>query len=227
MLMYFVSVVSIFWFGLTLENNNLLNNPSGLLMYGLLLYTIGLIHSKFERTTVISSALKNIALIFCCGNLFLFTFGFIIEEIKPYNHPLFITIPILSVILALIFALFHNTNNTQIYKFETIGSIALNLLILTTTLTASDPLILTLIYNFLLASVIIGIVFIGFNNKNTSYVNIAIFFFIIDLIARYFDFFFDLLSRSLFFLIGGILLLTIGIFMEKKRKNLVAKMLNN
>ena len=40
------------------------------------------------------------------------------------------------------------------------------------------------------------------------------------IIAKYFDFFWDLLARSVFFMVGGIILVIGGIILERKRREL-------
>jgi uncharacterized membrane protein len=58
--------------------------------------------------------------------------------------------------------------------------------------------------------------------RYTSYINIGLLFFVLDVIARYFDVFWKLLPRSLFFIIGGLILLSGGVFLEKKRRKVLA-----
>jgi len=41
---------------------------------------------------------------------------------------------------------------------------------------------------------------------------------VLDVTARYFDFFWKLLPRSIFFIVGGLILLAGGMFLERKRR---------
>ena len=43
------------------------------------------------------------------------------------------------------------------------------------------------------------------------------------IVVKYFDFFWDLLSRSLFFMVGGLILVLGGIALERKRRQLKAQ----
>jgi len=79
-----------------------------------------------------------------------------------------------------------------------------------------------LLFNILFALEIVGLIIIGFVRRYPTYVNIGLLFFALDVIARYFDFFWALLPRSLFFILGGLLLLTGGIMLEKKRRKILA-----
>jgi uncharacterized membrane protein len=79
-----------------------------------------------------------------------------------------------------------------------------------------------LLFNIFFALEIVGLVVLGFIRQYPAYVNIGLLFFALDVIARYFDFFWALLPRSLFFIFGGLLLLTGGIMLEKKRRKILA-----
>ncbi len=82
--------------------------------------------------------------------------------------------------------------------------------------------IMTLLSNILFAAAIIGMIFMGFARKSIVYINFGLLFFVLDVIARYFDFFWKMLPRSLFFIIGGLLLMAGGVFLERKRKRILS-----
>lgn len=56
--------------------------------------------------------------------------------------------------------------------------------------------------------------------ENRALVNMAFFFFAVTLLARYFDTFWSLMDRSLFFMGGGLLLLGGGYWLERQRRRL-------
>ena len=70
---------------------------------------------------------------------------------------------------------------------------------------------------------------LGYKNGDTLLINISLLFFVIDVISRYFDFFWKLMPRSVFFMIGGVLLLAGGTFLERSRRKLLmeARAVNN
>ncbi|MBI5847249.1 MAG: DUF2157 domain-containing protein [Nitrospirae bacterium] len=82
--------------------------------------------------------------------------------------------------------------------------------------------VLSLSSNLLFAAAIIGMIVLGFARKAAFYVNVGLFFFVLDVIARYFDFFWKMLPRSLFFVVGGLLLIFGSLFLERKRKRVLA-----
>ncbi len=67
---------------------------------------------------------------------------------------------------------------------------------------------LRLFFNILFALEIFGLIILGFVRRHPIYINIGLLFFALDVVARYFDLFWDLLPRSLFFILGGLLLLS-------------------
>jgi len=77
--------------------------------------------------------------------------------------------------------------------------------------------------NLVLFGFIIALIVIGYRGGYPRLINFAIVLFIVDFITRYFDWFWDLLPRSLFFIAGGLVLLVGGIWLEKRRKEWVFK----
>lgn len=78
-----------------------------------------------------------------------------------------------------------------------------------------------LLFNLLLAAGIIGLICLGYIRRRPLYINIGLFFFVLDVTARYVDFFWKLLPRSLFFIAGGCILLAGGVFLERKRRSVL------
>ena len=54
-------------------------------------------------------------------------------------------------------------------------------------------------------------------------INVTLIFFLIFILIRYFDLSWKLLDRSLFFILGGVILLIIGFFMEQIRRKLTSE----
>ncbi len=76
--------------------------------------------------------------------------------------------------------------------------------------------------NLVYAAGIVGVIILGYVRRNSTYINIGLLFFVLDVIARYFDVFWKLLPRSVFFIVGGLILLSGGVFLEKKRRKVLA-----
>lgn len=82
----------------------------------------------------------------------------------------------------------------------------------------ADPLWRVIVANLWLFGLIIGLIYVGFRMHSALLVNLGLFTFVVDLITRYVDIFFDMLDRSLFFIIGGLLLVGGGIWLERNRR---------
>jgi uncharacterized membrane protein len=73
-------------------------------------------------------------------------------------------------------------------------------------------------FNLLLFGLEIGLIVWGVARRAGLLVNIALLGFVVHLITRYFDLFWGTIDRSLFFVIGGLLLIGGGLFLERNRR---------
>ena len=78
-------------------------------------------------------------------------------------------------------------------------------------------------FNLVFLGLLVLLLYAGYSTEDIGIINTAMFWFIPLIIARYFDFFWDLLPRSFFFILGGLALLTISIVLERKRRELKAQ----
>lgn len=91
-----------------------------------------------------------------------------------------------------------------------------------TSLSQSMPL---LIFNNILFFVFtLLLIYYGYLLKNTLVFNISMLLFAVAIAMKYFDFFFALMPRSVFFMCGGALLLLGSLFLERKRRNILKSM---
>ena len=87
----------------------------------------------------------------------------------------------------------------------------------------ADPLVLPLVFNLVVAALALGTVAVGYLNDEPPLVTVGIVLVGIDVLARYVDFFWDFLPRSVGFLLGGLLLLGLAWALERQRARLVAR----
>jgi len=80
-----------------------------------------------------------------------------------------------------------------------------------------------LLFNLILALLILTLLFIGYQREDMRLVNIGMAYLSILVIVRYFDFFWELLPRSIFFTVGGLILILGSIALERKRRQLKQK----
>jgi hypothetical protein len=79
------------------------------------------------------------------------------------------------------------------------------------------------VYNFVLFFELLGIILLGYVRQESWLINLGAIFLFILIIVKYFDWFFDSMDKSIFFIIAGILMFVVGWFMEKGRRKMVSK----
>ena len=62
---------------------------------------------------------------------------------------------------------------------------------------------------------------LGLTTGRASWVNLGIGFIALNILTRYFDLFGTMLQGGLFFILSGALVLVLGIFLERKRRELL------
>ena len=91
-------------------------------------------------------------------------------------------------------------------------------------LTNGDPGNGFLIFvNLLLFSECVALILFAVAVRTKAYLNLGIGFFLALVACRYFDNFWEYLPRSLFFVFGGVLMLLLGFFLEKRRRRWIAE----
>lgn len=78
--------------------------------------------------------------------------------------------------------------------------------------------------NTMLFLAVVAFVAGGYQNREPDMVNFGVAFFVLGIVARYFDFFWDMLDKSVFFMAGGLLLLAGGFLLERNRQKLIREM---
>jgi len=104
-------------------------------------------------------------------------------------------------------------------RWEGVGAGVLALLAASLWLLPTSPW-LALPTNLVLLGVIGGLLVAGYRLRSVGLLILALVGFGADVIARYFDFFWATLDRSLFFLAGGLLLLAVGWLLERQGRRL-------
>lgn len=201
------------------------------LMTGISLWATGLMHKGVESLKTISAPYIALGLVltFLAGYILTFdvfrgTFGS--REFIPF----YIGIVALFLAASALYAFSDEKEKSWFYETSLLtlfitSTFLLSLVYRDTPLHAESPgftKTALLISNIIFALGVIGIIFLGYIRRSSAYINIGLLFFVLDVVARYFDFFWKLLPRSLFFIVGGILLLSGGVILERKRRRIVA-----
>ena len=96
--------------------------------------------------------------------------------------------------------------------------------LLVAVLVGGSGTVYALLFNLLLAAVVLGAIYAGYVNDEPWLVNLGVAFVAIDLIGRYFDFFWSALPRSAGLIGAGLLILAIAYLLERQRKRLLTGM---
>ena len=80
------------------------------------------------------------------------------------------------------------------------------------------------VFNLVLFMAIIGVIVLGFLARREALVNVGFVFFAIDLTTRYVELTWDMLKTSLFFMVGGVVLLVGGFLLERTRRGLMRRL---
>lgn len=197
------------------------------LFMGLCYFSLGLTQSQFDYTNELSKVYVVLGAALTFGAGYVFTFEIAKDRIKTGSD----FAPFLwgfSIVFTSLFLL--NLFFVKKDKFILIENlVALFIFVfgvwyLLTAPSENEKMrgdFFVVIINVIYALMIVGIIFVGFKKKNKIYINVGLLFFVLDIFARYFDFFFKLLPRSIFFIVGGLLLIFGGVFLEKKRRKVL------
>lgn len=79
----------------------------------------------------------------------------------------------------------------------------------------------TILFNALLALTLLGVLVSGYMRGKETWVNIGLLFIGINIIARYFEYSWDLLDRSFIFVAAGVILILGGYLVERARQKMV------
>ncbi|MBN1134231.1 MAG: hypothetical protein JXA38_04845 [Methanosarcinaceae archaeon] len=70
----------------------------------------------------------------------------------------------------------------------------------------------------------IGSILIGYYKAVVPFVNLGMFFFVVGVLHLYFTMLYEFLPKSLALIIGGLILIGCGLYLEKKRRELILGM---
>jgi len=243
------SLLFYIWIGLFVFRNisltrgmgDLFSLPVLYLVSGVLLFGVGALHYASDKLNNIARTYRIAGIKVGITSLFLLTFNIFsgknLAEMRDSSqlaewglhfgttNQFTISLVIFSVlaIVITIINLFFNISKQKTNILENsigFGLIALAIIFFFFPATTN---IYVIIFNLVLTGIIFTLLFVGYNNEDIKLVNIGMFWLSVLIVVRYFDWFWDLLPRSLFFIIGGLILVLGGIALEKKRRQLSAK----
>ena len=195
-----------------------------------MLFAIGGLHYLSNEFKGIARTYRIASLKVLMVSLFLLTFNWFskldsyksnwFNEVQDQIFTGIVIFSIIAIIISVINWFFNKSKSLAIYE----GPISLGIigLVLIFFFYPSETSIYVLIFNLLFAVITLLFLYLGYHREDITLVNLGMFWLSIFLIAKYFDWFWDLLERSTFFLIGGIILILGSIVLEKKRRQIKA-----
>lgn len=211
------------------------------LVLGLALYGLGKAQRQFELTRVYALPFELVGLLVAFAATYLLAFQ---EWWKDYNYlgfdgagardgvsaefwALFGVAAIVSALGLLVagLSLYRQGLSWRGTLYE--GLMMLALLVgafLVIFLPLRNDIFYPVVFNLLFLVGAIGLLFLGYMRGQELLVNLAVLFFALQVFARYFEFGFTLLDRSMVFVGAGVILLAGGFLMERGRRRMVNQM---
>lgn len=223
---------------------------SGLAFLSLLYFSIGEIHSRYERAKRYSIVYSVLGILLINGLLFFFSTKIGITALEeatrgdsPFSIVSFSVIIFVLVVAIIGSNVYTYVNNSS--KWREILAVAILFILFSIILLLSKQnfvldssifsymsqketltpagLLWAVILNAVAFLELVGIIFLGYLRRQTWLINMGAFFLFIFILIKYFDWFFSFLDKSLFFIGAGILLLALGWFMERGRKKMLLR----
>ncbi|MDP2653453.1 MAG: DUF2157 domain-containing protein [Candidatus Omnitrophota bacterium] len=211
--------------------------PALYLVIGILLFNVGGIHYLWKELKGVARTYRLIAIKTVMVSLFLLTFEWFSRQPASYGYyhstaegwkistqftAGFVLFAIAS-LLCTVGSLFFRPVKSDTDMLENgigLGLIGIAFLFFFFPSTVS---IYTLLFNLIMAGLTLTVLVVGYRREDMTLVNIGMGWGGFFILVKYFDFFWSLLPRSLFFMVGGLILVFGGISLERKRRELGQK----
>lgn len=219
------------------------------LLFGISLYGLGQLHSKIEEYAHFRIIYQGVGLFFILSSYFYFSletpYKRIFGEIATTDSTiqlLFVLFGITSLVSVIGSASRSEKFKTVKYEFYILllaflGWIGIWLStffsgsLITTittgygyTYTTLNPGVATtffITFNLILFTLSIGSILVGYYKATVPFVNMGMLFFVLGILHLYFTTLYELLPKSLAFIVGGLILMGGGWYLEKKRRSII------
>jgi uncharacterized membrane protein len=195
-------------------------------LYGALLYGLG---TGFGPTIdSFARPARRLGALLAIAGAFVFTFRFGFDEQDEIGRLLVTVLVVLAVAaVAGAAAILRSRRPTASYEAGALSAAAVLVVLWVLVPEApvnGDPIVYPILFNVLVAAIVLGAVVVGFLNDEQWLVTLGLVWVGIDVLARYLDLFWDMLPRSLVFVgVGGTILL-LAFVLERQRRGLVQRM---
>ena len=195
----------------------------------IMLFAIGGMHYTSEKLNDIARIYRIAGLKVMLISMLFLTFNWISQESGRVAHDFFVVrgefigpwmIVFSAIAIAILIKNWFFDKSENVSSIEGPVGIGLIILVLISFFFPSSTNVYVIIFNLVMFGLTILLVYAGYQREDMKLVNMGVFWIAVFIVMKYFDWFYELLPRSLFFLAGGIILLVGGIVLEKKRKNI-------
>jgi len=191
------------------------------------LYGLGGLHYKLPDMEKVARTYRIIALKVVMITLFLLTFRWF-SQLSQFNESLskemsFVRAEIITLQVLALFALVMNwllRKEDKAVWLESLVGIAVMTILIVFNLLPSTTLVYVIFFSLLFPAITLLFIYYGYSNGDIRIVNIGLFWLAVFLMSKYFDWFWELMDRALFFLVGGVILVVGGIVLEKQRRQI-------
>ncbi|MEK7105037.1 MAG: hypothetical protein AAB868_03280 [Patescibacteria group bacterium] len=203
------------------------------LIFSLILYLLGSIHGqnrKFERFTsvyrVLSVIIITVALFFSSMDFGVETFLEMTEGTDIFNSWQLVLSYVLGGV-AFAASIFYSLGKNIIKPVEGVvlfiyGAVFGFSVFLPNMSEKDSDIYLAAFFNIFLLAHLVVFLFAGYLKKEDWLINLGSFSLFVFIFIKYFDWAFDFLDKSVFFISAGVLLLVLGWFMEKGRRYVIS-----
>lgn len=197
------------------------------LSLGVLFYGISKLHGTFKNYNLFTFVYQLIGILAITLMSYILSFKIVHEEFAPKIHELFPSASLFFIFLAVLLVIVSFSRGTFKQLVSKFDSVILALIIISTTILIFKPdyiVLNTVMFNISIFVIATASIWYGFEAHNIAVFNSGIFVFVVLIVSRYFDIFWKLLDRSVFFIVGGLFLLIGSVFLERKRRKVVEQL---
>jgi uncharacterized membrane protein len=204
------------------------------LILGLFILALGRMKEEIAALRPYSEVFELVGMITALGAVFVLTFKdvlssdgglFVQGDTEIAFRIVIVAAGALTLALVLSTAWLHRRNE-QSFTLNGIEGVAIVVLLAAAyvvmgvdgDLDGNGDVLFTVVFNALLALALLGVLVSGYLRGKEAWVNIGLAFIGINIIARYFEYSWDLLDRSLIFVAAGVILLLGGYLVERGRQ---------
>jgi len=199
---------------------------AALILVALTMLGTGALHDRSGPYAIFRAGYRQFAAVLLLGTLYGLTFLFMLDGHFFRWHDSWRQLTDLAVlvpgVLICLGLLLSQKTLSQAEWYGTAGMVGLAAVLSLLPFVPTTAWLPSLVVNLSLVAGIVLFIWIGYQQREPALFNVGMGFFALDLVTRYFDWFWEFLPRSLFFMAGGIVLLVGGAYLERTRRKVLA-----